>query len=137
MVVQDERQKAIKPVKVDAPVFQSTASSDGSTITASTENQAYAAAHTGYRPHQLPVCMQLCQTRHIMQRCFKLYGYPPRHRFYNANTQAPRPQQQASQLFAPRGSSNSVPRYSQSQSAPLQQSMRLPFAAQMTIVDTS
>lgn len=108
MVVQDERQKTIKHVKVDAPVFQSNVSSDGFSLTALPENKVYVAAHTGYRPRQRPVCTHCGHTGHIMQRCFKLYGYPPGHRFYNANNQTSRPQQQVSQSFSPRGSSTLV-----------------------------
>lgn len=51
MVTQDERQKNIKPHKVENPVFQTTTPPDQSSYEDSTENHAYASIHSGgYRP---------------------------------------------------------------------------------------
>lgn len=77
MVAQDERQKIIRPsLKTDSVVFQTSATESAS--------PHYAAA-VAYRPKQRPVCTHCGMAGHIVQKCFKLHGYPPGHRFYNTN----------------------------------------------------
>lgn len=99
MITQDERQKSIKPaVKSDVVVFQ-TAGSVPESLLAS-ENPVLA-AQQGYCPKSRPLCTYCGQYGHILQKCFKVHGYPPGHRLYG---------------HTPRGSSSLAPRGQQSQS---------------------
>lgn len=81
MITQDERQKAIKPAAPsDTAVFHA-APSDVSTELP--ESAICAAQHQqGYRPKQRPLCTYCGQLGHIVQKCFKIHGYPPGHRFH-------------------------------------------------------
>uniref|UniRef100_A0A1J3GK41 CCHC-type domain-containing protein n=1 Tax=Noccaea caerulescens TaxID=107243 RepID=A0A1J3GK41_NOCCA len=109
MVAQDERQKSIKPSsRQDNVVFHTSGPADQS-LTQSFDSQgdhsAFATQHQhGYRPKQRSVCTHCGQLGHIVQKCFKLHGYPPGHKFHN-----PTGQQQSS--FVPRGQQNSQPRH--------------------------
>lgn len=116
MVAQDERQKTIKlPTKIDNVVFQNSISPHTSTeaYTSPTDNLAYAAVQ--YRSKQRPVFTHCGLVGHIVQMCFKLHGYPPGHRLYNASNGASerpgqasssRGQSQPSQHFVnPKGNS--------------------------------
>lgn len=99
MITQDERQNAIKPSsKTDSVVFQTT----GSDLHAEPfDNPVFASRHQhGYRPKQRPLCTHCGQYGHIVQKCFKIHGYPPGHPFHG---QAAKGQ---SQQFTPRGQSH-------------------------------
>ncbi|KAG7547513.1 Retrotransposon gag domain [Arabidopsis suecica] len=87
MVTQDERQKNIKPLpKSDNVVFQAS-DNQNQNVNATqnvsyggqSDNVVYAAMQNQYRPRpsSRPVCTYCGQTGHIMQKCFKLHGYPP------------------------------------------------------------
>ncbi|CAA7049128.1 unnamed protein product [Microthlaspi erraticum] len=86
MVAQDERQKSIKPtVRSENVVFQT---SDSATegFSGGAENEVYATiSSNGYRGKQRPVCTHCGMLGHIVQKCFRLHGYPPGHRLHNAN----------------------------------------------------
>ncbi|XP_018453440.1 uncharacterized protein LOC108824502 [Raphanus sativus] len=87
MVTQDERQKNIKPpTKVDNVVFQNSVS-DSEVYKGPSENMAYAAVNNNYRGRPRPICTHCGQAGHIVQKCFKIHGYPPGHRYHNANSQ--------------------------------------------------
>ncbi|KAG7544681.1 Retrotransposon Copia-like N-terminal [Arabidopsis suecica] len=86
MVTQDERQKSIKPIaKVENVAFQSSevnnagyynGQNEDSTAgyySGPTENTAYAA----FRPSQRPFCTHCGKSGHTIQKCYKIYGYPP------------------------------------------------------------
>ncbi|XP_023634331.1 uncharacterized protein LOC111829472 [Capsella rubella] len=89
MVTQDERQKHIKPTRTESAVFLNTgpspqqivSSGDAIPYAVSLDNNAFAIqhqSHSGYRPRaQRPLCTHCGQTGHIVQKCFKLHGYPP------------------------------------------------------------
>lgn len=100
MITQDERQKNIKPpVKSDAVVFQATGSVPE--LISPSESPVLAAQYQhGYRPKSRPLCTYCGQYGHILQKCFKIHGYPPGHRFHG---QAPRDQ---SSFPTPRGHQN-------------------------------
>lgn len=67
------------------------------------DSPVFAAAHNSYRPKQIPVCTHYGQTGHIVQKCFKIYGYPLGHRYSNSGNQSQRPSQYHNQNFyAPR-----------------------------------
>ncbi|KAG7578706.1 Reverse transcriptase RNA-dependent DNA polymerase [Arabidopsis thaliana x Arabidopsis arenosa] len=87
MVTQDERQKNMKPLsKSDNVVFQAS-NNQNQNVNATqnvsyggqSDNVVYAAMQNQYRPRpsSRPVCTYCGQTGHIMQKCFKLHGYPP------------------------------------------------------------
>ncbi|XP_013617307.1 PREDICTED: uncharacterized protein LOC106323784 [Brassica oleracea var. oleracea] len=96
MITQDERQKSIKPaVKSDAVIFQTMGSASESV---SIDTPVLAVAQHGYHPKQRPLCTYCGQYGHIIQKCFKIHGYPPGHRFHG---QAPRGY--SSQSLTPRG----------------------------------
>ncbi|CAA7046908.1 unnamed protein product [Microthlaspi erraticum] len=118
MVAQDERQKTIKPSsRQDNVVFQNSHDDTRSLSSETTsENAAFAAQYNNtYRPRQRPLCTHCGQFGHVVQKCFKLHGYPPGHKYYNASGVNPSPQlSQAS-----RGPAQSHP---QSQSRPPSQS---------------
>ncbi|XP_013594941.1 PREDICTED: uncharacterized protein LOC106303143 [Brassica oleracea var. oleracea] len=115
MITQDERQKSIKPaVKSDAVIFQTMGSASESV---SINTPVLPAAQHGYRPKQRPLCTYCGQYGHILQKCFKIHGYPAGHRFHG---QAPRgyssqsltPRGQQSQSGFPRShSQNQTPQY--------------------------
>ncbi|XP_010412414.1 PREDICTED: uncharacterized protein LOC104698703 [Camelina sativa] len=92
MVESNERQKTLVPsTKVDKVVFQSTGPPDLTSGYCSTnlegvdnggyygpiENVAYAA----FRPIQKPFCTHCGRSGHTVQKCYKLHGYPPGHKF--------------------------------------------------------
>ena len=89
MVTQDERQKSIKPTtKVDNVVFQNSISdSEASVYAGPTKNMAYATMNNNYRGKPRPICTHCGISGHIVQKCFKLHGYPPGHRYHNATSQ--------------------------------------------------
>ncbi|KAL1208846.1 hypothetical protein V5N11_010524 [Cardamine amara subsp. amara] len=83
MVTQDGRQKNLKPSgKSENAIFQATCPAPSiepspmSTYTGPPENTAYA-IQNGFRPRSRPVCTHCGQTGHVIQKCFKLHGYPP------------------------------------------------------------
>ncbi|XP_024006834.1 uncharacterized protein LOC112083377 [Eutrema salsugineum] len=76
MVAQDERQKMMKPSKPDNVVFQSSGPQFSQEASEQLDYAAYA-IQNGYRPKARPVCTHCGQTWHIVQKCFKLHGYPP------------------------------------------------------------
>ncbi|CAL9247735.1 unnamed protein product [Arabidopsis halleri] len=80
MVTQDERQKHIQPNKSEGVVFQTSAppsSVIAETPTYQSDHVAYAVQNS-YRPRQpRPLCTHCGQSGHVIQKCFKLHGYPP------------------------------------------------------------
>ncbi|XP_024006206.1 uncharacterized protein LOC112082851 [Eutrema salsugineum] len=79
MVAQDERQKSLKPSsRPENVVFQNTRPPNAQEFAYydNVDHAAYAVQNS-YRPKSRPVCMHCGQTGHIVQKCFKLYGYPP------------------------------------------------------------
>lgn len=115
MITQDERQKTMKPSsKSDNVIFQAIGSHTPSTqpeIFA--DNSVLAAPHQqSYRPHQRPVHTYCGQLGHVIQKCFKIYGYPPGYKGPN-NTHKGH-QNQQSHGFSPRGQQgqhSQAPRY--------------------------
>ncbi|CAA7042928.1 unnamed protein product [Microthlaspi erraticum] len=92
MVAQDERQKSIKPSsRQDNVVFQNSGPHDDTQSLSSetlADNAAFATQYNnGYRPRQRPVCTHCGQLGHVVQKCFKLHGYPPGHKFHTASGQ--------------------------------------------------
>lgn len=94
MVTQDERQKNIKPSKVDGEVFQTSDNVQGHPVDTQHQasydtqhhasyagpfdNVAYAAIQNRFRPRSSrPICTHCGQMGHVVQKCFKLHGYPP------------------------------------------------------------
>ena len=76
MVTQDERQRTVKPLnKAEGVVFQAS----GPPVSDVFAQENYAnAMQGGYRPRQSrPVCTHCGQTGHVVQKCFKIIGYPP------------------------------------------------------------
>ncbi|XP_010518645.1 PREDICTED: uncharacterized protein LOC104793922 [Camelina sativa] len=75
MVTEDERQQSIaKPTRTDGVVFQT---SGPPTYDGPVDNLAYAVQNS-YRPKQSrPLCTCCGMTGHVVQKCFKLHGYPP------------------------------------------------------------
>ncbi|CAA7032143.1 unnamed protein product [Microthlaspi erraticum] len=108
MVAQDERQRSIRPTsKLDNVVFQSSGPSDAAAYDSQLENGAFATQHqNNYRSKQRPVCTYCGQLGHIVQKCFKIHGYPPGHKLHNS-TMASDATQPASYG---RGQPNSAPR---------------------------
>ncbi|CAA7045655.1 unnamed protein product [Microthlaspi erraticum] len=92
MVAQDERQKSIKPSsRQDNVVFQNSGPHDDTQSLSSetlADNAAFATQYNnGYRPRQRPICTHCGQLGHVVQKCFKLHGYPPGHKFHTASGQ--------------------------------------------------
>ncbi|KAF8083515.1 hypothetical protein N665_0768s0002 [Sinapis alba] len=88
MVAQNERQKMIRPsLKTNSVIFQTSISHvvPGDTQSCSDPADSHCAAVVAYRPKQRPVCTQCGMTGHIVQKCYKLHGYPPGHKLYNTN----------------------------------------------------
>lgn len=80
MVAQDERQKLIRPsLKTDSVVFQTSATP------ADAMSDSHYAAAVAYRPKQRPICTHCGIPGHIVQKCYKIHGYPPGHKLYNTN----------------------------------------------------
>ncbi|XP_010496117.1 PREDICTED: uncharacterized protein LOC104773234 [Camelina sativa] len=75
MVTEDERQRNIaKPTRTDGVVFQT---SGPPTYDGPADNMAYSVQNT-YRPRQsCPLCTHCGISGHVVQKCFKLHGYPP------------------------------------------------------------
>ncbi|XP_019091123.1 PREDICTED: uncharacterized protein LOC109128723 [Camelina sativa] len=83
MVTQDEWQKIItKPTQTDGVVFQTFGLPtivvyDVPTYEGPIDNVAYAVQNT-YRPRKSrPLCTHCGMSGHVVQKCFKLHGYPP------------------------------------------------------------
>ncbi|XP_010495376.1 PREDICTED: uncharacterized protein LOC104772464 [Camelina sativa] len=85
MVTQDERQRSI-PSRPDNVAFhttnnQSTVNSHqpSSSFDGSYDHAAFAAMQNYFRPKQSsrPLCTHCGQLGHVVQKCFKLHGYPP------------------------------------------------------------
>lgn len=101
LVIQDERQKSIKPSTPATAVFQSSGPSEPVSVTAPpSENPVIAATQStgGFRPKSRPLCTYCGQLGHVVAKCFKLHGYPPGHR--NNRSSAP------PSGFIPRGQNN-------------------------------
>ncbi|XP_024003977.1 uncharacterized protein LOC112081475 [Eutrema salsugineum] len=77
MVAQDERQKSMKPTRPENVVFQSSGPTQSTQDTSENVDYAAYALQNNYRPKTRPVCTHCGQTGHVIQRCFKLHGYPP------------------------------------------------------------
>ncbi|KAG7536508.1 GAG-pre-integrase domain [Arabidopsis suecica] len=82
MVTQDERQKNIKP-KPENVIFQASDNvqhmntNDQTAYSGPYENTA-CAVQNSFRPRSSrPLCTHCGQTGHVIQRCYKLHGYPP------------------------------------------------------------
>ncbi|KAL0789969.1 hypothetical protein Bca101_006215 [Brassica carinata] len=107
LVTQDERQKVIKPAPTSStPVFQTSAPDDNSLVAAVPDPSVFAATqnHSGYRPKQRPLCTYCGLLGHVVNKCFRLHGYPPGHKF-NKST-APGQVSHPGSGYAPRGQSN-------------------------------
>ncbi|KAG7544005.1 Zinc finger CCHC-type [Arabidopsis thaliana x Arabidopsis arenosa] len=91
MVTQDERQKNLKPIaKNDNVVFQASAhvqstadvsqnqaAYNGYSYNGPLDNTAYAVQNQ-FRPRgNRPLCTHCGQSGHVIQKCYKLHGYPP------------------------------------------------------------
>lgn len=99
LVIQDERQKSIKPSSTPATaVFQSSGPAESLSLdTTQPENPVLATSHNngGYRPKSRPLCTYCGQLGHVVAKCFHLHGYPLGHR--NNRPSAP------GTSFTPRG----------------------------------
>lgn len=85
MVAQDERQKLLRSsLKPDSVVFQASAQAQPQ-YSESMDSASFAAA-VAYRQKQRPVCTHCGLAGHIVQKCFKLHGYPPGHKLYHTNS---------------------------------------------------
>lgn len=85
MVAQDERQKLLRPsLKPDNVVFQASAQVQPQ-YSDQIDSASFAAA-VAYRQKQCPVCTHCGLAGHIVQKCFKLHGYPPGHKLYHTNS---------------------------------------------------
>ncbi|KAG7564272.1 Zinc finger CCHC-type [Arabidopsis suecica] len=110
MVTQDERQRSIKSTS-ETVVFQASGpptpiSQEVYNYHGPAENSAYA-VQNGYRPRPpRPLCTHCGQSGHVIQKCFKLYGYPPGYipgfKSTFSNYQAQRPSAPPSK-YQPRG----------------------------------
>ncbi|CAA7051061.1 unnamed protein product [Microthlaspi erraticum] len=104
MVAQDERQKSIKPPTKNNVAFQNSGPvalsgdvAENGCYTGPSENAAYAAT---YSRSQKPVCTHCGRIGHTIQKCYKLNGYPPSHKFSSKPSSAPPyPQQGPRQSF--------------------------------------
>ncbi|XP_010480765.1 PREDICTED: uncharacterized protein LOC104759556 [Camelina sativa] len=78
MVTSDKRQRSIKP-KPDTMIFQTSApTQDNVVYLAPFDNVTFAAIQNTYHPRgSRPLCTHCGQTGHVVQKCFKLHGYPP------------------------------------------------------------
>ncbi|XP_019085460.1 PREDICTED: uncharacterized protein LOC109126393 [Camelina sativa] len=141
MVTQDERQKNVTP-KADNAIFHTSDSKADSSVVyplpnqsysfdGSYDNAAFAAMQNHFRPRpsNRPLCTHCGQLGHVVQKCFKLHGYPPGYipgyKSLSSGSQPPRPFQLFSQ---PRGSAGS---YSQPvQPFPSSQSVQTKSQAQ-------
>ncbi|XP_019083824.1 PREDICTED: uncharacterized protein LOC109125837 [Camelina sativa] len=119
MVTSDERQTHITP-KPNSMIFQASASTSTEvpiSYTGSYDNMAFAVQNQShYRPRgPRPVCTHCGQTGHVIQKCFKLHGYPPGYisgfksslANYQGSQGSPRPVMSSAQ---PRGCAPSNPR---------------------------
>ncbi|XP_024006280.1 uncharacterized protein LOC112082872 [Eutrema salsugineum] len=129
MITQDERQKNIKPSpRVDNVAFQASGPAPGTLYnegynpgyyTGPDENAAYATTYNNQRPQQKPMCTHCGRLGHTIQKCYKLNGYPPGHKFAQKQ-----PQGSSEGMFQPRGQMQQGPRppfnpqYSQATSFP-------------------
>ncbi|CAL9231506.1 unnamed protein product [Arabidopsis halleri] len=82
MALNDERQKNIKP-KPENVIFQASDNvqhmntNDQTAYSGPYENTA-CAVQNSFRPRSSrPLCTHCGQTGHVIQRCYKLHGYPP------------------------------------------------------------
>lgn len=102
LVTQDERQRVIKPSTTSVPVALQASGPDKSlpTVVIAPDHSAFAAAHnnSGYRPKQRPLCTYCGQLGHVVDKFFRLHGYPPGHK-YNKSSHP-------NAGFAPRGQNN-------------------------------
>ncbi|CAA7054271.1 unnamed protein product [Microthlaspi erraticum] len=117
MIAHDERQKSIKPSsKIDNVAFQTSAPS-GSSYDTQFENTAFAAQHhNNFKSKQRPLCTYCGLLGHIVQKCYKLHGYPPGHKLHG---------QESSQQNMPRGQNNYAPKNnSQTQSRSTQSNLQ-------------
>ncbi|XP_013632827.1 PREDICTED: uncharacterized protein LOC106338383 [Brassica oleracea var. oleracea] len=79
----------LKPIPSLEEVFNmnSISDSEASVYAGPTENMAYATMNNNYRGKPRPICTHCGLAGHIVQKCFKLHGYPPGHRYHNATSQ--------------------------------------------------
>jgi len=79
MVCQDERQRVLKPVtNVENVAFQASGSSQAPV-------NDHFAAYSNYMPRPRPVCTHCGMVGHVVNKCFKLHGYPPSYEGYKGN----------------------------------------------------
>ncbi|XP_033142562.1 uncharacterized protein LOC117132479 [Brassica rapa] len=103
MVTQDERQRGIKPSTTSVPVAlqaSGPAESLPTIAVVAPDHSAFAATHnnSGYRPKQRLLCTYCNQLGHVVDKCFRVHGYPPGHK-YNKSSHP-------NAGFAPRGQNN-------------------------------
>ncbi|XP_013709354.1 uncharacterized protein LOC106413059 [Brassica napus] len=120
LVTQDERQRGIKPSTTSIPVALQASGPTESLPTidvVAPDHSAFATTHnnSGYRPKQRPLCTYCNQLGHVVDKCFRLHGYPPGHK-YNKSSHP-------NAGFAPRGQNNY-------QQRPVQQQNSQYFASQ-------
>lgn len=80
MVCQDERQRILKPVTTENVAFQ-----------ASGVAPDHFAAYSNYKPRPRPVCTHCGAMGHVVNKCFKLHGYPPGYEGYKGNQSGSKP----------------------------------------------
>lgn len=79
MVCQDERQRVLKPVtNVENVAFQASGSSQ-------TPVNDHFSAYSNYKPRPRPVCTHCGMMGHVVNKCFKLHGYPSGYEGYKGN----------------------------------------------------
>ena len=113
MVTQDERQRSIKTPSSKTVVFQASGPNqssgqcyqDVSSYQGQMDNTAFAVQNE-YRPRPpRPVCTQCGQSGHVVQKCFKIIGYPPGYipRFKSTISNYQSQRSPAPSTFQPRG----------------------------------
>ncbi|XP_013632466.1 PREDICTED: uncharacterized protein LOC106337911 [Brassica oleracea var. oleracea] len=96
MVAQNERQKLLRPsLNPDNVVFHASAQAQPQ-YSEPIDSASFAAA-VAYRQKQPPVCTHCDLAGHIVQKCFKLHGYPPGHKLYHTNSSRGRSSGQSGQ----------------------------------------
>ncbi|XP_010490457.1 PREDICTED: uncharacterized protein LOC104768231 [Camelina sativa] len=109
----DERTTTIKPTsKNDGVIFQASHTATPmeevsyNPFAGQSDNEVYAAVQNTFRPRSSrPLCTHYGMTGHVVQKCYKLHGYPPGYiPGYKITYQSSqRPQSYPSQSFQPRG----------------------------------
>lgn len=84
MVTQDERQRSLRPTTaVHNVAFQTSVPSSQVVPVSPMDETAYAAAYNAGRAAQRPICTHCGKAGHVVQKCFKIHGFPPGYKSYN------------------------------------------------------